>query len=110
MIKTCVVLNGKIINVGEWDYQIIRKEVSPEERDEFGNITKEAEYEEEIGNPLPEGAVVEERDFEYDLDRGWYEPGTQMPLTETEILKSQLAEANLQIIDLFEQLLNRGVL
>lgn len=51
MMKKCVVLNEKIINIGEWD-----------------DLNGE--------NPMPEGAVIEERDFEYDEDRGWYEVGT----------------------------------
>lgn len=48
MIKNCVVLGGKVINVGDWDAQ----------------------------QPMPTGAVVEQRDFEFSADRGWYEVGT----------------------------------
>jgi hypothetical protein len=46
MMKTCVILDGKIINVGPWD-------------DKDGT------------NPLPEGAVIEEREF-VEIDGGLY--------------------------------------
>lgn len=88
MIKECVVLNRKVINIGPWDYQMQQVEVSPAEYDENGNVVKEAVYEEEAMNPLPEGAVTEQRDFEYDEDRGWYEIGTSVALTTEERLKA----------------------
>lgn len=60
--KKCVVLNGKVIHIGEWDDQ------------------------------LPEGAIIEERDFEYDVDRGWYEVGTiPEPTTKERIEALELA-------------------
>lgn len=46
MLKECVVLNGQIINIGEWDDQ-------------------------EGKNPLPEGAVIEERGITQNSDGGW---------------------------------------
>ncbi|GEM_PF-4714491 len=58
MIKTCVVLNGRIINVGDWDYQY-------EEKD-GAKVSK---------NPIPEGATFEEREFEHSLENGWTETG-----------------------------------
>ncbi|MFT9496602.1 hypothetical protein [Anaerosolibacter sp.] len=65
MIKKCIVINGKIINIGEWDYQ---------------------EIDGDIKNPLPDGAVEEERDFEYNEDKGWYEVGTiSLPTQEERI-------------------------
>ena len=72
MIKSCVVLNGKIINIGEWD-------------DMNG------------GNPMPEGAVIEERDFEHDEDRGWYEVGTYPEPTAQERIEA-LEAAILEVI------------
>lgn len=69
MMKPCVVLNGKVINVGDWDYQYT-----------------EVDGEQVAQNPLPEGAVIEEREFEYDEDRGWYEVGTTLPKTQEDYL------------------------
>lgn len=97
MIKTCVTLDGKIINIGEWDYQKQQIEVSPPEYDEDGNVVREAVFEDRIMNPMPEGAVIEERNFEYDHDRGWYEVGTEV-YAEIESLKTQLAETDYKII------------
>jgi len=101
MIKKCYVLNGKVINIGEWDYQIQQQEVSPPEYDEEGNIVKEAVFENRALNPMPEGAAVEERDFEYDTDRGWYEVGTEVKYEIVE-LKKQLAETDYKIIKCYE--------
>lgn len=55
-LKTCVVLDGKVINIGPWD-------------DLNGT------------NPLPEGAVIEEREFEYSDEYGWREIGVPKPPT-----------------------------
>jgi hypothetical protein len=74
MIKECVVLNGKVINVGPWD-------------DQGGS------------NPIPDGAVVEERDFEYHPDRGWYEVGNPAIPTAEERLEA-LEMAMLAMLDL----------
>ena len=101
MIKKCVVLNGKVINIGEWDYQKQKVLVSPPEYDKDGKLIKETVYEDKIMNPLPEGATVEERDFEYDLDRGWYEVGTEVKYEIVE-LKKQLAETDYKIIKCYE--------
>lgn len=97
MIKKCYVLNGKVINIGEWDYQIQQQEVSPPEYDEEGNIVKEAVFEEKIMNPIPEGAIVEERNFDYDSDRGWYEVGTYPEPTAQERLEA-LEAALLEVV------------
>jgi hypothetical protein len=67
MMKDCVILNGQNINVGPWDYQIQQVEVGENDP---------PTYEDVITNPLPEGATTEQRDMEYDPDRGWYEVGT----------------------------------
>lgn len=52
-------LNDKVINIGDWDYQYI-----------------EIDGEQVPQNPLPEGATIEERDFEFSEDRGWHEVGS----------------------------------
>lgn len=80
-------LNDEIINIGEWDYKHEQIEVEPVEYDEEGNEVKPAIYEQQVTNPLPEGAVIEDRDFEYNEDRGWFETGTVPPKTELEVLK-----------------------
>lgn len=72
MMKKCVVLNEKIINIGEWD-----------------DLNGE--------NPMPEGAVIEERDFEYDEDRGWYEVGTYPEPTAQERIEA-LEAALLEVV------------
>jgi hypothetical protein len=79
MIKECIVKDGKVINIGSWDEQRENVEISPAEYDEDGNIIKEGVFEEQIKNPFPVGATIEERDFDYDPDRGWYEIGTSAP-------------------------------
>ena len=71
MIKKCYVLDGKIINIGEWDYM---KDI-----DEEGK--------EIINNPLPVEAKEEEREFEYSEDRGWFEVGIPNEPTQQERIK-----------------------
>lgn len=73
MIKNCVVLNGQVIHIGDWDY------FAPMDDTETNG---------EITNPMPVGAVVEQRDFEYNEDRGWYESGTQPAPTLQERLEA----------------------
>lgn len=72
MIKSCVILGGKIINIGTWD-------------DLNGT------------NPMPDGAIIEERDFEYSYDRGWYEVGTNPDPTAQERLEA-LEQAMLEMV------------
>ena len=64
MIKKCVVLDGVIINIGSWDYQIGDDGV--------------------LNNPLPIGAITEDREFEYDADYGWREVGALPQATDSE--------------------------
>lgn len=68
MMKKVFVLDGKIINVGDWDYQ---KSI-----DDEGN--------EVVGNPLPDGAAEEEREMEYSEERGWFEIGKPQIPTDKE--------------------------
>lgn len=97
MKKICYVLDGKVINIGEWDFQKKKIEIEPAQYDEQGNIVKEAIYEEIITNPIPEGTMIEERDFEYDPDRGWYEVGVYLKPTIQERLEA-LEAALLEVI------------
>lgn len=77
MKKTCVFdSNGKLINIGEWDYRYEEVEIEPAKFDDNGNIIKEAVKEIVATNPLPDGAYTEEREVYYDPDRGWYLAGT----------------------------------
>lgn len=71
MMKECVILDGKVINVGQWDYQ-------------YENI----DGEQVAKNPIPQGATTEQRDMEYDENRGWYEVGTAETPSIEERLKS----------------------
>lgn len=84
MMKTVVVLNGEIYHVGEWDFQIFE--------DEEGN--------EIIGNPLPEGATIEEREMEYTEENGWREVGWSPPKSENEILKNRLEATEIALMEL----------
>lgn len=54
MMKTCVILNGQIINIGEWDYQYT-----------------EINGEQTAQNPFPDGATIGERAMEQDADEVW---------------------------------------
>lgn len=97
MIKECVVLDGKVINIGPWDYKEVDVEVSPAEYDEEGNMVKKAVFEKRITNPFPDGATTEERDFEFDEDRGWYEVGTPALKSKTQ---QQIDDLTLTLGDL----------
>lgn len=66
--RECIIVNGVLMNIGPWDYGIIKVFV---EFDEEGNPV----YEERVTNPLPEGAVTETRELEYGPDGGIYERG-----------------------------------
>lgn len=86
MIKKCYVLDGKVINIGDWEYFKKQVEVYPADYDEKGNIVKDAVFKEVITNPLPEGAVEEQREFEGNDIGGWYEVG-KAPINIAEQLK-----------------------
>lgn len=83
ILKKVVVLNGKIINVGEWDYRYT-----------------ETEGEQVALNPLPKGAVTEEREMEYTNEYGWREVGFVPELIETEKLRLEMAQANAELFEL----------
>jgi len=86
--KKCVVENGKVINIGDWDCQYVDIVKEPAVVDEYGSIIKEAVMEKQITNPFPEGATVEEREFEFHEDKGWVEVGTITTPTLEERLKA----------------------
>lgn len=76
MLKECVVLNGKVINIGPWDYRVEEVEVTPAVVDEeTKEVVVQAVTEMVVQNPLPIGSSIETRDFEYTDDKGWYEVG-----------------------------------
>ncbi|MEF3313337.1 hypothetical protein PV433_31085 [Paenibacillus sp. GYB004] len=110
--KQCVVHDGVIINIGPWDEQIHSMPtgeyetvvIKPErtETDEEGNEviipeeTIQVElYEDRPTNPMPEGATIEERDFEYDDVYGWREAGT--PIPESDAQKVARLESELSV-------------
>ena len=82
MLKSCVVLDGAVINVGEWDYniqpvQVGEQEViiTPETVDSEGNVIPAVTemqpiYEDQATNPFPEGAIIEEREVIQNADGG----------------------------------------
>lgn len=72
MIKTVIVLNGEIINIGKW----------------------------ESNEPMPEGATIEERDMEFTDENGWREIGYAPHKTELELLKERLTTTENALVEL----------
>lgn len=70
MIKDVILLNGDVINIGPWDYMYQDIEVSPEETDEHGSITKPALFEKKATNPLPEEAEIIQMEVAEDSEGG----------------------------------------
>lgn len=104
MIKKCYVLDGKVINIGDWEYFKKQVEVSPAEYNDEGNVVKDAVFEEVVTNPMPEGAVEQERNFEYSEERGWFEVGIIPKPNEIEVLQAKLNSATQQL-DFQEELI-----
>ncbi|MMZ58868.1 hypothetical protein D1872_208650 [compost metagenome] len=107
MRKECVVLNGEVINIGPWDYKIQSMQVIPAEFNEDGSVIKDAVYEEQIMNPLPEGAVIEEREIEVAPDGGLIVKGSAQP-TSDELFGQQLAEMKIQTMQQTQLLTSMG--
>ncbi|AOK91962.1 hypothetical protein [Paenibacillus polymyxa] len=107
MIKECVVLNDEVINIGPWDYNRQQVLLSPAEYDDEGKVTKEAVYEEQTTNPLPEGAIIEEREIEVAPDGGLIVKGSAQP-TSHELLGQQLAEMKIQTMQQTQLLASMG--
>ena len=95
MLKQCVTLNGKLINIGPWDYQIRQVQIGEEEviiepeREVDGVIIppvieKRPIYEDQVTNPLPEGAVEVEVEVEFSDEHGWRQAGTPLPMSQTD--------------------------
>ncbi|WP_405154780.1 hypothetical protein [Paenibacillus sp. FSL K6-0108] len=95
MIKEVVVLNGDVINIGPWDYMVKKIEIEPGEYDDEGKVIKAPVYEEQVTNPLPLGAVIEQREIEATPDGGLIVKGTARP-SETELLGAELAQLKIQ--------------
>lgn len=59
-------LDGKIINIGNWDYQVYQVEVIGNPFSGEGDPPEDWDYqvrlEDVIGNPLPAGAIREDRE------------------------------------------------
>lgn len=93
MMKKCVVLNGAVINIGEWDFQVTKVEVGLSE-------SGEPIYEEHVMNPLPDGSEVLELEVAQNEDGGWYAVEYQPVKTpsETDLIGQQLTQVKLQAI------------
>lgn len=123
-LKTVVVLNSEIINVGEWDYRekqivINQTEIDAANQRNASVVNEEGyikipepivEVKEE--NPLPIGATIEEREMFFTEKHGWREVGWTPPLTADEKLaqleqeKEQLAQTlDMVLTDLIPTLL-----
>lgn len=92
MLKTCVFdANGNLINIGEWDYMVQPVQVGVDEE------TGDPIYEEQVTNPLPEGAYTEEREVVYDEVYGWRLADAPTPVSDKERIEA-LEAALLEVI------------
>lgn len=92
MLKTCVFdANGNLINIGEWDYMVQPVQVGVDEE------TGDPIYEEQVTNPLPEGAYTEEREVVYDEVYGWRLADDPAPASDKERLEA-IEAALLEVI------------
>lgn len=94
-LKECVILNGEVYNVGPWEY--IYQLVQTESRE------GEPIYERQVVNPLPSGAIIENRWFEYTPERGWYESGKEPDLNFNEDVRRTF-------VDMFALLIQKEVI
>lgn len=106
MIRQCVVLNGQVINIGEWDYQTEQVETKPAIIDEETQEAIEpAEYETVIRNPLPDGAEFVDIEVVVGADGGLYPADYTPPKTDKERieeLESENTMLQLALADLAE--------
>lgn len=92
VIKTCVFdANGNLINIGEWDEQVQQVQVGVDEE------TGKPIYEEQVTNPLPDGAYTEEREVVYDEVYGWRLADDPAPVSDKERLEA-IEAALLEVI------------
>lgn len=72
MKKICVLLDDKIINIGDWEYQ---KEIA---------LNEDGSVYEKITNPLPDNAIKKELECKQNSDGSWvaigYEPIAEISL------------------------------
>ncbi|MFD3258159.1 hypothetical protein ACE3MQ_06080 [Paenibacillus lentus] len=115
MLKECVVLDGRVINIGPWDYKVEQIEVGseeievePAEYDGEGSLIREAVfervpvYEDQPTNPLPDGAEVVEMEIVEGEDGGLY-PADYVPEPdELEQLRAENTELKLALTELAE--------
>lgn len=103
MMMECVILNGKVINFGPWDYQtqpvqVGENIVSPAEYDEAGNLIKEevAEpiFEDVVTNPLPDGVIIEQMEVLQTEDGGLKADSADPAVRLVASKESKLAELN----------------
>jgi hypothetical protein len=92
VIKTCVFdVEGRLINIGEWDYMVQQVQIGVDKE------TGEPIYEDQVTNPLPEGAYTEEREVVYSEDHGWRLADAPAPVTDKERIEA-LEAALLEVI------------
>lgn len=92
-IKTCVFdAGGNLINIGDWDERVQSVQVGV---DDDG----EPIYEQRPTNPLPEGAVIEEREVVYDDKYGWRLADQPVPKSKEELLQEQINDLTLTLGD-----------
>jgi hypothetical protein len=69
-VKQVIIVDGKLENIGEWDYLQYEEEIInnpfPGPMDAPDGWDYKITYETKIANPLPEGAVVDELEVFYD--------------------------------------------
>lgn len=97
-MKEVILQNGVVINYGPWDYKYTSVQTG---EDEDGNPT----FQEIATNPLPEDAVSEQWDMEWDNDIGWYKVGEkpEIPLTFEQDVRRTFT-------DVFKILVSKGVI
>lgn len=92
MIKTCIFdADGNLINIGEWDYMVQPVQVGVDDE------TGEPIYEDQVTNPLPDGAYTEECEVVYSEEHGWRLADVPAPVTDKERLEA-LEAALLEVI------------
>ena len=90
MIKEVVLLNGQVINIGQWEYMTESVEVEP------------GKFEDRVLNPLPVGAEIQEMEVEQDVSGGWYVVGLspESHQSPTDLIGAELTALKLQGIQL----------
>lgn len=91
MLKTVVLLNGEIINIGEWDYKY--EYITSYDEDDNDVIEKVAQ------NPFPNGAEIAEMEMEFFEGHGWQVVGFVPPITEIEQIRLEMARGNAELFE-----------